>query len=128
MGFMRNISTEKPQPVTAGFRHHGHSGFVIQIDNRHFPSFFQQCGNDTPADPLRTANVPSAAVWHALEFAASQKRIGETVMLSMTAMGGGGPARSAAITLHHVVKALLAVGLETEARMLSLEAALASGA
>ncbi|TNE38274.1 MAG: hypothetical protein EP348_05030 [Alphaproteobacteria bacterium] len=58
-----------------------------------------------------------------LEIAADADRIGETVALSLAALGDGGPANATVGTLSLVVRSLQKIGLEKEARRLALEAA-----
>lgn len=57
--------------------------------------------------------------------AASRQRVGETVALSLLALGENGPAEATVTTLTAVAAALKAIGLEEEARQLVLEAAIA---
>ncbi|MBM3489522.1 MAG: hypothetical protein FJX68_03585 [Alphaproteobacteria bacterium] len=61
----------------------------------------------------------------ALRLAAEQKRLGETVALALIVLGSGGPAKASATSLQAVLEALRAVGLQTEARHLALEALVA---
>lgn len=64
---------------------------------------------------------------HALEVnliaAAQKKRLGETILLSLLALGEEGPEKVSTTSLVAVATALRAVGLESEARQLALEAA-----
>ncbi|MCG8492094.1 MAG: hypothetical protein MI743_10800 [Sneathiellales bacterium] len=64
---------------------------------------------------------------HALEVnliaAAQKKRLGETILLSLLALGDAGPENVSTTSLVAVTTALRAVGLEREARQLALEAA-----
>jgi len=64
---------------------------------------------------------------HALEVnliaAAQKKRLGEIVLLSLLALGEEGPEKVSTTSLVAVATALRAVGLESEARQLALEAA-----
>ena len=55
------------------------------------------------------------------------KRVGETVMLSLLAIGDVGPAKIEVGVLSTVLKALSSVGLKADARALALEAALTNG-
>jgi len=55
------------------------------------------------------------------------KRVGEIVLLSLLAIGDAGPAKIEVGVLGIVLKALLAVGLDQDARALALEAALTNG-
>ena len=97
---------------------------------------FDALGYQVPADlwaplydgPLhRAAAVPASALWHGLIYAAQGRRVGETVLLSLLALGEAGPAGAEPTTLSVVVAALRSVGLEREARGLAVEAALAHG-
>ena len=55
------------------------------------------------------------------------KRVGETVLLSLLAIGDVGPAKIEVGVLSTVLKALSSVGLRADARALALEAALTNG-
>ena len=74
-----------------------------------------------------TAYMPSVQLWRSLETASQSSRVGETVLLSLLALGEVGPAGANPTTLHVVISALKRVGLETDARKVALEAALAKG-
>jgi hypothetical protein len=71
--------------------------------------------------------VPNAALLYALDEASEARRIGETVLLSLIVLGEQGPGESHAYALSTVLTALGRIGLESEARALAIEAALASG-
>ena len=74
-----------------------------------------------------TVVMPRPALWFRLEEAARQARKGETVLLSLLALGDGGPAQADPVVLGRVLGALGAVGLEGPARALAVEAAVAAG-
>ncbi len=74
-----------------------------------------------------TVVMPGPALWYRLEEAARGARKGETVLLSLLALGDGGPTQADPIVLRHVLGALGAVGLEAPARALAVEAAVAAG-
>jgi hypothetical protein len=76
-----------------------------------------------------TANLiaPNAALLYALDEASESRRIGETVLLSLIVLGAEGPGGSHAFALSAALTALGRIGLETEARTLAIEAALANG-
>lgn len=71
--------------------------------------------------------VPDAAILRALDMAAAHGRVGETVALSLIALGNEGPARVHPEALFRAVAALKRVGLEPEAKALALEAMAAAG-
>jgi hypothetical protein len=71
--------------------------------------------------------APNAALLYALDEASESRRIGETVLLALIVLGTEGPGESHAYALSAALTALTRVGLETEARALAIEAALASG-
>ena len=71
--------------------------------------------------------MPSTVLWHGLERAAAAGRIGETVLLSLLALGEVGPPGANPVTLHGVMRALRRIGLGAAARRIALEAALARG-
>ena len=78
--------------------------------------------------PMQTSTVmPQPAIWRSLEKAASGSRIGETVLLSLLAIGQAGPLQANPIVLRKVLISLRKIGMEKEARALALEAAIASG-
>ena len=78
--------------------------------------------------PVRVSTVmPQPAIWRSLEVAASNKRVGETVLLSLLAIGQTGPLQANPIVLREVLISLRKIGLEKEARNLALEAAIAFG-
>ena len=53
---------------------------------------------------------------------ARAKRIGETALWGLIALGESGPVGADAITLGSVIRSFRAVGLENEARALAVEA------
>lgn len=71
--------------------------------------------------------APNAALLYALNEASESRRIGETVLLSLIVLGAEGPGGSHAFALSAALTALGRVGLDTEARSLAIEAALANG-
>ncbi len=71
--------------------------------------------------------APNAALLYALDEASESRRIGETVLLSLIVLGAEGPGESHGFALSAALTALTRVGLETEARALAIEAALANG-
>jgi hypothetical protein len=81
-------------------------------------------GTDAPS----FGAAPDPVLWQALTAAARESRIGETVLLSLIALGPGGTASNHPLTLSAVIEALRAVGLEKDARAIALEAAIAAGA
>jgi len=71
--------------------------------------------------------VPSAAMLYALKEAGAAGRLGETVLLTVLALGGPGLDSVHPVTFHTALNALAAVGLEAPARRLAIEAALHNG-
>ena len=99
-------------------------------------SLFAGLGEDVPEslwEPLMDESaltagaLPTAAVWDQMGRAAEAKRVGETVLAVLLALGDGGPAQAHPIVLRRVVSAIRAVGLEKDARAIALEAAVAAG-
>ncbi len=74
--------------------------------------------------PPRVA-VPDIAWARALEEASAAGRVGETVLIALLGLAGSGADGSDAAATRTVVKSLRRVGLESEARALALEAAVA---
>jgi hypothetical protein len=90
-------------------------------------------GGGTGDEAVQEASLPLATP---PPFPAAQSRgaqsqsapsIGETVMLSLLALGEGGPSRADPIVLRRVLARLSEVGLGKEARALAVEAALDAG-
>jgi len=80
------------------------------------------------AGPERaTVAMPRPAIWYRLASAAGQQQIGATVLLSLLALGESGPAGADPVVLRYVLSSLRTAGLESEARAMALEAALAAG-
>ena len=73
------------------------------------------------------AIMPSAALWYRLQKATLAGRVGETALLSLLALGNGGPAQASPMVLRAVIDGLSGVGEAPAARALALEAALAAG-
>jgi hypothetical protein len=71
--------------------------------------------------------APDPILWQALSAAARDGRVGEAVLLSLIALGSGGTSTSHPLTISAVIDALRAIGLESEARAIALEAAVAAG-
>jgi hypothetical protein len=79
----------------------------------------------TPTVDIR--GVPETAFAFAIRSVADSRRLGETVMLCVAAPGETPLGEIAIPALADMVRALVAVGLEPEARRLATEAALAHG-
>jgi hypothetical protein len=73
------------------------------------------------------AHVATPAAGFALDDATKEKRVGETVLLGLVALGEAGPSAAATSTLGQVVGGLSRVGLGDAARALALEAAIGKG-
>lgn len=84
---------------------------------------------ETPAQGNMTQGVVVATTL-ASPMTASQprtERVGEIVMLSLIALGEGGPAQAEPVVLEQIMRSLKLIGLENEVRELALEAAVAAG-
>jgi hypothetical protein len=81
------------------------------------------------------ANLPAASpsptiaapVWNGLAVSARGKEAGASALFALIALGDGGPGRVNFATIQTVVGSLVAVGRESDARALALEAALVQG-
>jgi hypothetical protein len=73
------------------------------------------------------AAMPDFAVWTRQQEAATGRRVGETVLMTLLIARAGDHLSSEPIVLSRAVAGLKAVGLDSEARALALEAALAAG-
>jgi hypothetical protein len=70
---------------------------------------------------------PSNAVWRGVRAIARERKVGETVMLTLVHLGERDLKSVPSADLHGAIRALQGVGLVREARALAVEAALASG-
>jgi hypothetical protein len=77
--------------------------------------------------PLTSLDLPGAPVWFDLPSAASGKRLGETVLLALVTLGEGTRLSPQPVRLVHAIAALRGIALESEARQIAVEAALAAG-
>ncbi len=71
--------------------------------------------------------MPALPVWRGLNAASEANRLGETVMLSLVMLGDAGPGKANPAVLADLLKGLVKVGLEPDARALALEALIDSG-
>ena len=74
------------------------------------------------------AAIPNPALWHGLEDAAKNERVGQALLITLITLGVEGPSGASTVTLQHVVTQLRKLGLDSVARQFALEAALAAGA
>ncbi len=79
------------------------------------------------APSVEVSAVPGTAYAFAIRAAVQNRRLGETVVLSAAAPGETALGELAVPALADIVRALVAVGLEAEARRFAAEAALAHG-
>ena len=68
--------------------------------------------------------IPSTALRYQLRDAAKNKRIAEVVSISLIMLGSDGPSKSGLVALSAVIRALIDIGLEKDARAIAIEAAL----
>lgn len=73
-------------------------------------------------DARDTASLPSAGIWWRLPAAAQDGEIGMVVLMSLVAIGEGGPAQVSPALLERVLSAMVASGLPADARRLAREA------
>lgn len=78
------------------------------------------------AGPAST-EIPDAALRYALRHASEAKKLGETVLFALLALGEKGGVGSDPLTVSTVIVTLRRVGLEKEARALALESAIGAG-
>jgi hypothetical protein len=76
--------------------------------------------------PLVAATGPRPALWQGLRISTDDLRLGETVLLSLVSLGDG-LNQADPTTLYRVIAALRLIGLDTDARALAEEAAIANG-
>lgn len=77
--------------------------------------------------PAHEGTFPDAALWLDQRQAAASGRLGETVLTSLLLASAGDRLTSEPVVLARVVAGLEAVGLDTDARSLAVEAAIAAG-
>lgn len=116
-----------------------HSGDLPLLDRRHtlLLGLLQALGEPIGAgawEPVLLDAVvdaapamPDAAILRALDGAAAEGRVGEVAALALIAIGPDGPDSVHPEALFRAVAALKAVGLETDARALALEALATAG-
>jgi hypothetical protein len=78
------------------------------------------------AEP-HTATIPSVALWLDQQRAATEKRIGETVLTTLILARDGDRLTGEPVVLARIVAGLELVGLDSEARAVAVEAALDAG-
>ncbi|HYM33682.1 MAG TPA: hypothetical protein VEU47_20445 [Candidatus Cybelea sp.] len=93
-------------------------------------------GKPVPADrwqallsaPLGQGSaIPAPAVWHGMNAAAADNRLGETVLYVLLSFGDSGPAAADPATLNATIGALRRIGLDDDARAIAVEAAFGRG-
>jgi hypothetical protein len=79
--------------------------------------------------PAEAVPVPAAdpALLFSLSEAGAARRVGETVLLSLYALGPEGPAGCNPLALARVITGLRQIGFDSEARAIAIEAAVAAG-
>jgi hypothetical protein len=77
--------------------------------------------------PPHQGLLPGATLWLDQQQAAASGRVGETILTSLLIATAGEQLSPEPVLLANVVSGLKAVGLETEARAIAVEAALAAG-
>jgi len=80
-----------------------------------------------PAAAAASAKTPDPGLLFALSDAAAAHRIGETVLLALYALGPEGPGGCNPLALSRVITGLRQIGLDSEARAIAMEAAIAAG-
>ena len=70
-------------------------------------------------------NIPATALRYQLRDAAENNRVAEVVSISLIMLGSEGPSKSGLVALNAVIRALREIGLETDARAIAIEAAIA---
>ncbi|HUB94829.1 MAG TPA: hypothetical protein VL993_02870 [Stellaceae bacterium] len=77
--------------------------------------------------PPHDASLPSAALWTEQKQAMSERRLGETVLASVLLVEAGERLSLEPMLLDRAIAGLVAVGCETDAHALALEAAIDAG-
>ena len=74
-----------------------------------------------------STSIPEAQIWEGLKLASKQKRVGETVLFSILSLSNLDLINVSPIVLSQVIESLIEVGLDKEARNLSIEAMILRG-
>lgn len=126
-----------PQGVLAAFRKSlggpadqvGHTAILAQgllAAMGHMVSEADWVAVMTDSAPVATT-MPAAPLSEALKLATADKRVGETVLLSLVILGQDGPQQLDPATLFKVVAGLREIGLAADARALAIETLIAAG-
>ena len=75
----------------------------------------------------KSTSIPEAQIWEGLKLASKQKRVGETVLFSILSLSNLDLINVSPIVLSKVIESLIEVGLEKQARNLSIEAMILRG-
>ncbi|GAB4373425.1 MAG: hypothetical protein Kow00114_35420 [Kiloniellaceae bacterium] len=113
-----------PEPLAAGESLSGAQRLLLFVLSRALGQEEDLAVAEAAETPQPLVRLPQLL---ALGDAAAGGRRGETVLLTVAALGAEAPAGSHPLALGYAVSALNAVGLGTEARALAIEAALAAG-
>ena len=70
---------------------------------------------------------PYLAIWESIDRAVQNGSLGEAILLFLIAMGENGPGDTSNILLQKILFSMNKLGLNKEARVIALEAALATG-
>lgn len=98
-------------------------GLLAALDQPVGESWRALAGGDVSAD----AALADPTIRQRLDQAAAAGRRGETVALALAAIGPAGPAAAEPTLLHQAIRALRAVGLESEARAIAFETLIGNG-
>ena len=79
------------------------------------------------APPTMTGPMPSPMLWFVMREASGEKRLGETVLHVLSALGDTDLGKQNAYVVASAIAALKAIGLDREARALTVDAAIAAG-
>jgi hypothetical protein len=104
-GLLLNILAAVGEPITA-------SDWLSAMDN---------------SPPQVTMLVTPPRIINGLDLARRDKRVGETVVFALLALGEDGPSNVEPAALQDVIAGLMAVGRERDARALAVEALLVEG-
>ncbi|MCA0200367.1 MAG: hypothetical protein LCH56_05960, partial [Proteobacteria bacterium] len=104
-GILLNVLTAVGEPITA-------ADWLPAMDN---------------SAPAVTMTVTPPRIINGLKLARRDKRVGETVVFALLALGEEGPSSVEPAALQDVIAALMAVGREHDARALAVEALLVEG-
>lgn len=74
-----------------------------------------------------STSIPATQIWEGLKLASEEKKVGETILFSILSLSNIDLVNVSPIVLSRIIKSLIEVGLERQARNISVEAMILRG-